>query len=109
MPFIDLDTVQFYQPPTKVGRPGSRGPTALATDVPTVAEEGKSPTSHEATNGRSGRYQAHNCLIEVLDMAAPPPRESFSPFRKLVPDLKTKEADTGGRALHLFCFRCDGN
>ncbi|KAI9791925.1 MAG: hypothetical protein M1835_008161 [Candelina submexicana] len=94
MPFIDLASVQFYQPPTKAGRPSGRGPTVLATDVPTVAGEGKSPTSHEATNGRSGRHQAHNYLIEVLDLAAPPPRESFSPFHELVPDLKNKEADT---------------
>ncbi|KAI9715011.1 MAG: hypothetical protein M1812_006225 [Candelaria pacifica] len=94
MPFIDLDSVHFYQPPTKAGRPGDGGSTVLVTDVPTVAGEGEPPTFHEPSNEPSGRRRDYDHLIEVLDMTAPALRGVLSPFRELVPDLKDTEADT---------------
>ena len=71
MDFIDLDTAQFYQPPTRTGRRGHRQFVASSRGVPTAHKERDNPVSFGPSNMPSGRLEDYD-LIECVDLTGPP-------------------------------------
>ena len=93
MAFADLDSIQFYQPPTKASLPHERVPKALNIDGPVVDAQ-KPPKALGPDDGWSALWGD-----EFIDITDSPPRENLSPFRELVPNPKDTEADAQGKAF----------
>ena len=66
MTLIDLDFIQFYQPPTKADLADKRPSVASVGDVPLVYGEGYTPTVPRSNGGWGGPLNDYD-LIEVLE------------------------------------------
>jgi hypothetical protein len=65
-----MDSIDFYQPPSKADQPGDRRHTASNNGVRTVGGECKTSTALESSDESGGSLQDYN-LIEFLDTTAP--------------------------------------
>ncbi len=99
MALVDLNSIQFYQPPTKVSLPHERVPKALNASGSPVVGEGKPKAL-----GPSDRWSIlrGDDAIEFTDMTDCPPREHPSPFCESAPDPKDTEVDAGGKVLIML-------
>lgn len=100
---LDMNSIDFYQPPTKAGMPGNRRPTMSNLGVPTASGQGNSATALILNNEPSGRFQDYD-LVEFLDMSAPEPKGFFNSFCEPAPELNGIEVDAKSKD-HLLCFR----
>lgn len=96
MASVDLNYIQFYQPPTKASLPRERVPKASNANAPAVVGEGKPSKAPGPSNGWDQRLWCDDA-IEFVDMTDSPPREHFRHFRESVPDLRETEADARGK------------
>lgn len=96
MALADLNSIQFYQPPTKASLSGERVLKASNAKGPLVVGEEKPPKAPGPSSGWNALWGGDP--IEFLDMADPPRREHLSPFRELA-DLKDTEADIVGKVF----------
>lgn len=78
MASIDLNYIQFYQPPAKASLPRERIPEASNATAPAVVNKGKSSKVPESSNGWDQSLWCGD-TIEFVDMTGSPPREDFSP------------------------------
>ncbi len=78
---VNMDSVQFYQPPTTTGLRSDGRPTVSNLHVSTAF--GKSKKASESLQDFD--------LIQFLDMTGPPPKESTDPLHMPAPNLCTKE------------------
>lgn len=101
MTFIDLDTAQFYQPPTRPGQCGDRRVAALNCGVPTAHKERNSPVSLRPSNELSARLEDYD-LIECVDLTGPPPTELLDLFCEPALDLNGAEVHAGGKGHRLW-------
>ena len=95
MALADLNSIQFYQPPTKASLPHERVPKALNDTGPPVVRKGKPPKALRPSDAWSALWG--DDAIEFMDMTDSPPRDLLSPFRGSAPDSKDTEADIGGK------------
>ena len=100
MALADLDSIQFYQPPTKASLPHERVPKALNATGPPVVGEWKPPKALGPSDGWSALWDDE--AIEFIDITDSPPREHLSPFRESAPELKDTEADARGKVLIIL-------
>ncbi len=101
MALADMNSIQFYQPPTKASLPRERVSQALNFNVPTVLGDGKPPKAPGPSSGWRRRLCGDN-PIEFIDMTDSLLREQFSPFREPAPDHKGTEGDVEGRLSVIF-------
>lgn len=99
MPVVDLDSVQFYQPPIEASLPCKRVPRVSNAKGPSVVERGKFPKAPGPSDKWSILYG--DKAIEFIDMTDPPRREYLSLLRELSSDLKATEVYAGGE---VFCI-----
>ncbi len=86
MTLINLDSIQFYQPPAKADLAGKRPSMASVGDVSVVCGEGHTPTVPRSNGGWGGSLNDYD-LIEVLDSTGSgggEEYESFPSFEELV-------------------------
>ena len=102
MAFVNMDAINFYeQPPPKAGPRGEKRPPASNGNISAVSEQCDSDPALQPSNQWSGRLQ--DCdLIEVLDIATPPPDKPLDLFRKLGADVEATGAGAGGRSPHFI-------
>lgn len=81
MTLVDMDSVQFWQPPPATCPPGNGRPTAALRP-----------------RYKPSRPPQKNDSIEIIDMTALPLRECSNPLRDPVPDLTDVEANAEGKA-----------
>ena len=99
MTLINLDSIQFYQPPTKADFAGKGPSMSLVDDVPVICEEG--PTV-PISNGGVGSLNDYD-LIEVLDSTGSSSKDPLDLLSyKHALDLKDTELYTGGS---ICCLR----
>ena len=100
MAFVNMDAINFYeQPPPKAGPRGEKRPPASNGNVSAVSEQCDSDPALQPSNQWSGRLQ--DCdLIEVLDIATPPPDKPLDLFGKLEADVEATGAGAGGKSPH---------
>ncbi len=106
MTLIDLDSIQFYQPPTKADLASNRPSVASVGDVPVIYGEGYTPTVPRPNGGWGGPLDDYD-LIEVLEStgsSSKDPLDLLSYKRAL--DLKSTELYAGGNIRRL-CFFFD--
>lgn len=98
--FVNMDAIIFYeQPPPKAGPRSEKRPPASNGNVSAASEQCDSDRALQPSNQRSGRLQ--DCdLIEVLDLATPPPDKPLDLFGKLGADVEATGAGAGGRSTH---------
>lgn len=89
MTFVDMDSIDFYQPPSRVDQPGDRRHPASNNGVPNVGGECETSTALGPSDGFGGRLQDYS-LIGFLDMAAPS-------LEVLDPICKPAPANTNGK------------
>lgn len=100
MALADLNSIQFYQPPTKTSLPHERVPKALKATGPPVIKEGKPPKALRPSDGWSALWG--DDAIDFIDMTDSPTREHPRPLCELAPDPKDTEADIGGKDAVIF-------
>lgn len=83
MAFVDMDSIDFFQPPSKADQPGDRRHPASNNGVPTAGGECQTSTALEPSDESGERLQDYS-LIGFLDMAAPR-LEVFDPFCEPAP------------------------
>ena len=66
MTLINLDSIQFYQPPIKADLAGKRPSMASFGDVPVIYEEGYTPMVPRSSDGWGGSLNDYD-LSDVLD------------------------------------------
>ena len=101
MILINLDSIQFYQPPIKADLVGKRPSMASVGDVPVICEEGYAPRDPRSSGGWGGSLNDYD-LSEVLD---PTGSSSTDPLdllsHKHTLDLKGTESYAGGNIRRL--------
>ena len=86
MTLINLDSIQFYQPPTKADLTGKGPSMSSVGDVPVICGEGHTPTVPRSKGGWDGSLNDYD-LIQVLDSTGSgggEEYESFPSFEELV-------------------------
>lgn len=87
MTSVDLNTIQFYQPPTKGGRPGERRPTRSNGDIHIVGGNGNTPTALGRNNESSGVFRDVD-PIKTIDLTVFPAIEYLSPPKDTEADVR---------------------
>ena len=109
MTLIDLDSIHFYQPPSKADLASKRPSMASVGDIPVIYVEGYTPTVPRS-NGGWGRSLNDYDLIEVLDLTG---SSSIDPLDLLsykhILDLKGTKLYAGGNIRHLCLFKAFNN
>ena len=100
--FVDMNSIDFYQPSTKAGLPSNQRPTVSNLDVPMASGQCNIATALGPSNQLSGRLHDHN-LIEVLDMTGLTSKGSLNLVCKPVTEINGTEVDTGSK-ITLFVF-----
>ena len=85
MAFVDLNSIQFYQPPTTAGSRSDGRPTVSNLHVPTAYGKGK----------KENKSLPKFDVIEFLDMTGPPPKEHTDPLHIPAPNLCTEQDASG--------------
>ena len=102
MTFIDLDSIQFYQPLAKANLAGKRTPMASNSGLPVTCGEKSTPTVAKPGGGWDGRLD--DCdLIEVLDLTGMSPKDPFDLPCKQTLDLKGTGINAEGN-FHRLSF-----
>ncbi len=103
MTLINLDSIQFYQPPTKADLAGKRPSVASVGDVPVICEEGYVPTVPRSNGGWGESLNDYN-LIAVLDSTGSSSKDRLDLLSsKHTLDLKGSELYAEGNIRRL-CF-----
>ena len=102
MTFVDMNSIDFYQPSTKAGLPSNRRPTVSNLGVPMASGQRKSATALGPSNEPSGRLHDYD-LIELLDMTSPASKGSLDPFCEPATELNGTEVDAGSK-ITFFVF-----
>lgn len=102
MTFIDMSSIDFYQPLAKAGLPSNWRPTVSNLGVPMVSGQRNSATAVESSNEPSGRLHDYN-MIEFLDLTGPASKGSLNLFYEPVTELNGTEVDTRSK-IALFVF-----
>ena len=103
MTLINLDSIQFYQPPAKADLVGRRPSMASVGDVPVTCGEGYTPTVPRSNGGWGGSLNNYD-LIEVLDSTGSSSKDPLDLLScKHTLDLKGTELHAGGNICRL-CF-----
>ena len=92
MTFVDMNSIDFYQPSTKAGLSSNRRPTATNLSVPLASGQGNIATAFGPSN-ESGRLYDFD-LIEFLDMTGPAPKGSLNLVCEPALPLQTQMAST---------------
>ena len=99
MTLINLDSIQFYQPPTKADLAGKGPSMSSVGDIPVICGEG--PTV-PIPNGGVGSFNDYD-LIEVVDSTGSSSKDPLNLLLyKHVLNLKDTELYTGGS---ICCLR----
>ncbi len=101
MTLIDLDSIHFYQPPSKADLASKRPSMASVGDVPVICGEAYTPTVPRS-NGRWGGPLNDYDLTEAIDStgsSSKDPRDLLSYKHAL--DLKGTELYAGGNIRRL--------
>ena len=96
MASVDLNYIQFYQPPTKASLPRKRILKASNATAAAVVGDGKPSKVPGPSNGWDQSLWCDD-TIEFINMTDSPPREHFSPSREPLLDLQETEADARHR------------
>lgn len=88
MTLINMDSVQFYEPPSKANLAGVSASTMSKSDVPTVGGESITP---EAPGPRPQTYD----LVEYVDLTGP--EEPLDVCYEPAPHLDGNEVHPGGK------------
>ncbi len=103
MTLIDLDSIHFYQPPSKADLASKRPSIASVGDVPVICGEGYTPTVPRSNGGWGGSLNDYD-LIKVLDSTGSSSKDPLNLFSyKHTLDLKGTELYAGGNIRRL-CF-----
>ena len=103
MTLIDLDSIHFYQPPSKADSTGKRPSMASVGDVPVICGEGYTPTVARSNGAWGGSLNNYD-LIEVLDSTSSSSKDPLDLLScKHTLDLKGTELYAGGNIRRL-CF-----
>ena len=103
MTLINLDSIQFYQPPTKADLAGKGPSMSSVSDVSVVCGDGYTPTLPRSHGGWGGSLNDYD-LIEVLDSTGSSSKDPLGLFSyKHTLDLKGTELYAGGNIRRL-CF-----
>ncbi len=103
MTLINLDSIQFYQPPTKADLAGKRPSVASVGDVPVICGEGYVPTVPRSNGGWGGPLNDYD-LIEVLESTGSSTKDPLDLLSyKHALDLKGTELYAGGN-IRCLCF-----
>ena len=101
MTLVDMDSIQFWQPPSAKCSPGNGRPTASNTSI--VGAEGRTSSAVRPSYKPSGAPQEDD-PIEIIDMDASPPRECCDPSSELVLDLTDVEANAEGKTYSYYAL-----
>ena len=102
MTLIDLDSIYFYQPPSKADLTSKRPSMASVGDVPVIYGEGYIPTVPRS-NGGWGRSLNDYDLIEVLDSTGSSSKDPLDLLSfKHTLDLKGTESYAEGSIRRLY-------
>lgn len=96
MAFVDMNSIDFYQPSTRADLPSKRRPAALSLGVSMASRQSSSGPTLGQSIELSERLPNYD-LIEFLDMSGPAPKESFDPFCEPATELNGGEVDAGGK------------
>ena len=103
MTLINLDSIQFYQPPIKANLTGKRPSMASVGDAPVICEDGYTPRVFRSSGGWGGSLNDYDSS-EVLD---PIGSSSTDPLNLLshkhILDLKGTELYAEG-SIRRLCF-----
>ena len=95
MALIDLNSIQFYQPPIEASLLCGTVPRASNANGLTIVGKGKPPKGPGPSDGWNGTPWGDD-PIEFIDITDSPTRENLSQFRESTADLKEIEADPRG-------------
>ena len=102
MAFVDMSSIDFYQPLAKAGLPSNRQPTVSNLGVPVVSGQRNSATVVGPSNEPSGRLHDYD-MIEFLDLTGPVSEGYLNPFYEPVTELNGTEVDAGSK-IAFFVF-----
>ena len=101
MAFIDMDFVQFYQPPAKPNLSGRGEPQAVKSGVPVPRIGVDTPTALEPSLEAYKPLQ-DNSMAEFTDTAALSLKDCPTPSHALIIDFENTKALSGG-IVRLRC------
>lgn len=101
MALADLDSIQFYRPPTEASQPRKRVAKVSSANDPTIAGSGE---PSKAPTGRSSEWSVlwSDHPIEFINLIDLPSKEQLDPSPKGVPDFKDIETNAKGKVLSLL-------
>ena len=102
MTLISLDSIQFYQTPTKADLAGKRPSMTSVDDVGVICGENNAPKVPGSSGGWGRRLNDYD-LIQVPDSTGPSSKDLLDLSYKQAPDLKSTELCPGGNVRRL-CF-----
>ena len=101
MTLIDLDSIHFYQPPSKADLASKRPSMASVGDIPVICGEGYTPTVPRSNGGWGGPLNDYD-PIEVLDSTGSSSKDPLNLLSyKHAMDLKGTELYAGGNNRRL--------
>ena len=92
MVLVDMDALQFYQPPPKAGLHSDERPTTSSLRVPAPCWEGKDPAALGGSQD-SGRVLHNPDLIQPRNLTGPLQKDSLDSFRATGLGLNDTKAD----------------
>ena len=101
MTLINLDSIQFYQPPIKADLAGKGSSMASVGDASVICGEGHTPTVHRSNGGWGGPLNDYD-LIEVLNSTSSSSKDPLNLLsHKHTLNLKSTEISAGGKIRSL--------
>lgn len=100
MTLINLDSIQFYQTPTKADLAGKKLSMTSVDDVAVIYGEKNAPKVPRSSGGWGRRLNDYD-LIEVPDSTGPSLKDPPDLSYKQAPDLKGTELYAGGNVRRL--------
>ena len=101
MTLIDLDSIHFYQPPSRADLASKRPSMASVGDVPVICGEAYTPTVPRSNGGWGGPLNNYD-LIEVIDSTGSSSKDPLNMLSyKHALDLKGTELYAGGNIRRL--------
>ncbi len=101
MTSINLDSIQFYQPPTKANLAGKGPSMALVDNAPVICGQGHPPRVPRSNGGWGGPLNDYD-PIEVLDSTGSSSKDPLDLLSyKHTLDLKGTELYAGGNNRRL--------
>ena len=102
MMFVDMNSINCYQPSIKAGLPSNQRPTVSNLDDFIASEQHNSATALELSNKLSRRLYNYN-LIKVLDMTGLMLKGSLNLICEPATELNSTEVDTESK-ITFFVF-----